>query len=95
MPCLAMHRRRLDVSNSQYMVSETVRRERFGTPKTGRRLIDLPEPLVCRLENHIKALRKEALKAGSDAGYLSRSFHGVYRVGRSAFATKFATNECF
>ncbi len=67
---LAMHRSHLDISNCQYMVTETFRRGRYGTPKTGRRLIDLPEPLVARIESHIKKLRKEAMKTGGDVGYL-------------------------
>ena len=68
--CLAMQRDHLDVPNKQYMVSETVRNGRFGLPKTGKRLIDLPEGLVRKLERHILDLRKVALSEGRDVTYL-------------------------
>ena len=68
--CLAMHRNHLDVSNCQYMILESVKRERFGHPKTGKRLIDIPEGLVDKLDRHIKALRKELFSEGKDVEYL-------------------------
>jgi integrase len=68
--CLAMHRDHLDVTNCQYMVSETFKRERFGLPKAGKRLIDLPESLVERLEKFIKTMRKESMSEGKEVGYL-------------------------
>ncbi|SMC26644.1 integrase [Desulfacinum hydrothermale DSM 13146] len=68
--CLAMHRDHLDVQNCQYMIVETVRHGRFGSPKTGKRLIDLPEVLVTKLEGYILELRKEALRTGAEDGYL-------------------------
>jgi len=68
--CLAMRWNQLDISNRQYMVSETVRRGQFGLPKTGKRLIDLPEPLVKKLEQHIRSLRKKALSEGTAVEFL-------------------------
>jgi integrase len=68
--CLAMHPDHLDVSNSQYMIIEKVRHGKFGNPKTGKRLIDLPEGLVAELQNFILAKRKEALSEGEDITYL-------------------------
>jgi integrase len=68
--CLAMHCDQLDISNLQYMVSETVKNGRFGSPKTGKRLIDLPGSLVTKLETHIKVLRKEGLRQGKNVTYL-------------------------
>lgn len=68
--CLAMHRDHLDASNCQYMIMETVRHGRFGIPKTGKRLIDLPDDLVARLQSHILRKRKEALSEGRDFTYL-------------------------
>lgn len=68
--CLAMHRAHLDVSNAQYMVSETVRNGRFSLPKNGKRLIDLTEENTKKLEAHILKLRKEALGQGKEVGYL-------------------------
>jgi integrase len=68
--CLAMKWSNLDVPNNQYMIAESVRRGKFGTPKAGSRLIDLPEALSSDLERYIKGLRKEALKEGGEVGYL-------------------------
>jgi integrase len=68
--CLAMHRDHLDASNCQYMIMETVRHGKFGIPKTGKRLIDLPDDLVARLQNYILRKRKEALSEGKDVTYL-------------------------
>jgi len=68
--CLAMHIDHLDIPNCQYMVSETMRRGQIGLPKTGRRLIDLPEGLVSELEKHILKLKKQALGMGERVGYL-------------------------
>lgn len=68
--CLAMHRDHLDTHNCQYKIVEKVSHGRFGPPKTGERLIDLPEPLVAKLEDYIFELRKEALRTGIDDGYL-------------------------
>jgi integrase len=68
--CLAMRQEHLDVTNCQYMVSETVKLGRFGRPKTGQRLIDVPAPLVAKLEAHIKELRKAALSTGVPADLL-------------------------
>ena len=69
--CLAMHVDNLDVRHSQYMVKESVRYGAFGQPKTGKRLIDIPESLTRQLEQHILKLRKNALAEGGAAvGYL-------------------------
>ena len=68
--CLAMHRNHLDASNCQYMIMETVRHGKFGIPKTGKRLIDLPDDLVARLQSYILRKRKEALSEGKDVTYL-------------------------
>ncbi len=54
----------IEISRCQYMVSETVKNGRFGLPKTGKRLIDLPESLTAKLEKHILQLRGEALRKG-------------------------------
>lgn len=67
--CLAMKWANLDVSNCQYMVSESVRRGRFGSPKAGSRLIDLPEELTGKLEDYIGGLRKEAMKDAGEVNY--------------------------
>lgn len=56
---LAMSADNLDSRNSQYNVTETTRAGRFGPPKNGKRLIDLDEALVDKLEVHIKKMRKE------------------------------------
>jgi len=56
---LAMHSDHLDVRNSQYLVSETVKNARFGLPKNGKRLIDLPTDLVKKLEKRARAVRSE------------------------------------
>ena len=56
--------------NNQYMVAENVRRGKFGLPKTGKRLIDIAESVVPKLEAHIRLLRKNALEHGHEVGYL-------------------------
>lgn len=71
---LAMHADHLDMRHHQYMVSETMRRGRYGLPKYGKRLIDLPEHLTVKLERHIKNLRVDAFRKGEQVGYL---FAGV------------------
>jgi len=68
--CLAIHIDHLDIPNCQYMVSQTMRRGQFGLPKTGRRLIDLPESLVSKFEKHILKFKKQALRVGERVGYL-------------------------
>jgi integrase len=68
--CLAMHADRFDAENKQYMVSENVRRGKFGLPKTGKRLIDVAESLVPKLEEHSRMLRRSALENGHEVGYL-------------------------
>jgi len=81
--CLAMHIDHLDTDCCQYKVSETVRNNRFGQPKTGERLIDLPDGLVSKLKIHILELKKEALTKGERAGYL---FPGItQRMVQNAF----------
>ena len=72
--CLAMHADHLNISNCQYMVSETFRNGRYGLPKTGVRLIDLPESLVLKLDDHLFQIKKQAFRRGERAGYL---FAGV------------------
>lgn len=68
---LAMTVENLDARNGQYNVTETTRAGRFGPPKSGKRLIDLDETLVAKLEVHIKKMRKEALAKGTlPSGYL-------------------------
>jgi integrase len=51
---LAMCWQNLDIQNCQYNIAETTRQGRFGPPKSGKRLIDLDETLVSKLEMHIK-----------------------------------------
>jgi len=81
--CLAMHIDHLDTDYCQYKVCETVRNNRFGQPKTGERLIDLPKELVSKLKIHILELKKEALTKGERAGYL---FPGItQRMVQNAF----------
>lgn len=72
--CLAMQASLLDVRNRQYMVSQTFKNDRYGLPKTGKRLIDLPTPLVVRLEAHVRQLRRGAMAEGVPVDYL---FPGV------------------
>jgi integrase len=68
---LAISTENLDIRNGQYYVTETTRAGRFGPPKCGKRLIDLDETLVGKLEAHIKKMRKEALAGGTvPRGYL-------------------------
>ncbi len=66
---LAIRWDNLDAANSQYLITETVRRG-YGPPKSGKRLIDLEEGLVTKLESYIKKLRQESLAAGTEANYL-------------------------
>jgi integrase len=83
--CLAMHIDHMDTDCCQYKVCETVRNNRFGQPKTGERLIDLPNELVSKLKLHILELKKEALIKGERAGYL---FPGItQRMVQNAFIT--------
>ena len=71
---MAMRWEYLDVRNLQYIVCETTRQGRFGPPKSGKRLIDLDQPLVAKLQAQIKKLRRESLAAGVQPHYL---FPGV------------------
>jgi integrase len=65
---LAMSGDNLDSQNRQYNVTETTRAGRFGPPKSGKRLIDLDEALVDKLEVHIKKMRKEGMAEGKLPG---------------------------
>jgi len=65
---LAMSGDNLDFRNGQYSVTETTRAGRFGPPKSGKRLIDLDEALVDKLEVHIKKMRKEGMAEGKLPG---------------------------
>jgi len=67
---LAMCWENLDVQNCQYNIAETTRHGRFGPPKSGKRLIDLDETLVGKLNQHVKKLRQDCLTAGVQAHYL-------------------------
>jgi integrase len=67
---LAMCWENLDARNCRYNVAETTRHGRFGPPKSGKRLIDLDETLVGKLDTHIKQLRKDSLAAGVLPHYL-------------------------
>ena len=68
---LAMHRQHLDPAHGQYLVSESMKGGRYGPPKGGdRRLLDLEEGLVEKLEVYIRGLRKDALARGGQVGYL-------------------------
>ncbi|MBU4232813.1 MAG: tyrosine-type recombinase/integrase [Desulfobacterales bacterium] len=58
---LAMTLENLDAHNCQYNVTESTRAGRLGPPKSGKRLIDLDETLVGKLEVHIKKMRKESM----------------------------------
>ncbi|MHC1727394.1 MAG: tyrosine-type recombinase/integrase [Syntrophobacteraceae bacterium] len=68
--CLAMRWNNLDTVNNTYKVEETVRRNVFGAPKTGDRIIDLPESLTEDLSAHVTRLRKAALKDRKPVDYL-------------------------
>ena len=46
------------------MSPRRTRAGRFGPPKSGKRLIDLDETLVGKLEVHIKKMRKEGMAEG-------------------------------
>jgi len=61
---LAMNSENLDVRNCHYNIVESTRAGRFGPPKSGKRLIDLDETLVGKLEAHIKKMRNESLAEG-------------------------------
>lgn len=61
---LAMNMENLDIRNGQYNVTETTRNGRFGPPKSGKRLIDLDETLIGKLEVYIRKARKESLAEG-------------------------------
>lgn len=68
---LAMHVDNLDVKNCQYDIKEKIRHGVFGPPKSGEeRLIDLPEGLIVKLQNHVKGLKEEMLKEGKPVGHL-------------------------
>jgi integrase len=62
---LAMSGDNLDSRNCQYNVTETTRSGRFGPPKCGKRLIDIDQTLVEKLEVHLKKMRQEALSGGT------------------------------
>jgi integrase len=62
---LAMTYDNLDARNGQYNVTESTRAGQFGPPKSGRRLIDLEDTLVEKLEIHMKKMRKAALAGES------------------------------
>ncbi len=62
---LAMRREHFNREGRTYFVCEGYKNHRFGRPKVGKsRLVDLLDFLVAELDAHIRALRKEALKAG-------------------------------
>lgn len=67
---LAMSCGNLDPRNCQYNVAETTRQGRFGPPKSGKRLIDLDETLVAKLDTYIKKLKKESVATGILPHYL-------------------------
>jgi integrase len=67
---LAMSCGNLDTLNRQYNVAEATRQGRFGPPKSGKRLIDLDETLVGKLDTHIKKLKKAGLTTGVLPHYL-------------------------
>lgn len=59
---LAMQRRHLDIANQQYLLSESIKGNRYGPPKGGtRRLTGLEQGLVAKLEANVRELRKVAL----------------------------------
>jgi integrase len=72
--CLAMRWTQFDATNKQDMITETVRRAKFGKPKTGERLIDLPDFLCEKLERHIRTLRKETLRKEPRLAVFSREY---------------------
>ncbi len=61
-----------DLRNFQIwsLYRKLVRHRRFGPPKSGKRLIDLDETLVDKLDTHIKMLRKDCMSAGVLPHYL-------------------------
>jgi integrase len=67
--CLAMRLDNLDPANNCYKVGQTVRRQQFGLPKTGERIIDIPESLTREIQSHVLGLRKEALRTGKAVDY--------------------------
>ncbi len=68
--CLAMRWNHYDAQNRQYRITEAVRHKRYDVPKTGKRLIDIPDFLADKLERHIKELRKAALRDGKEVTFL-------------------------
>jgi hypothetical protein len=58
---LAMSQEDLEARNCQYDVIESIRAGRLEPPKGGRRMIDLEDTLVGKLEIHMKKMRKAAL----------------------------------
>jgi integrase len=67
---LAMQVENLDVLSCQYHIKETTRNNRFGIPKSGKRLIDVEETLMGKLGRYIKGLRKKELATGKPVSYL-------------------------
>lgn len=67
---LAMRVEHLEIQNLQYYVTETNKNGRFGPPKSGKRLIDLEDSLVARLERYVKELRKKEFAAGKQVDLL-------------------------
>jgi hypothetical protein len=43
---------------------------RYGPPKSGKRLVDLDDTLVAKLESYIQGLRKQSLANGGQVEYL-------------------------
>jgi integrase len=63
---LALRLRHIDFAGKTLTVSETFKRGRFGSTKTGRtRKVDLPELLVAALREYAVRRRNEMLKSGS------------------------------
>jgi integrase len=68
---LAMSLENLETRNCQYDVNESTRAGRFGPPQGGRRLIDLEEALVGKVETYMKKMWKAALTGGTlPIGYM-------------------------
>jgi len=89
--CLAMRREHLDLTNNQYFICESIRRDVIGSPKTGDRLIDLPEYLTKKLGAHITRMREEALAGAAFTDFL---FPGIQQnavrlmLKRACYAAK-------
>jgi integrase len=66
---MAMRLEYLDSSNCQYHVMATTRNGRYGPPKSGRRLVDLDETLVTKLESQGRLLKRQALSTGGEPGH--------------------------